>query len=218
MTLPALLALAAAAAFAGAPAAPAASTVMRPPVLKDSPSPRSSEEQLRRMLATIRTDHTQAQREAILGGAADELRDAMVSQSGPAKKLLADRLPGMAADPFDVCRDVSKCPEAPLSMHVEDDALIDDAFVALARPWLNLQKARGKDVKVTVDPGQGVKLALDGLEKQPVVTLEASPAPTGGFDVSLAEGAQAAAVYASERALVIAPAPAPVAGAAKAQP
>jgi hypothetical protein len=70
----------------------------------------------------------------------------------------------------------------------------------MARPWINLQKARGKDVSVSVDPGQGVTLKLDGLEKQPSVTLEASPAPTGGFDVSLREGAAAAAVFAAERA------------------
>lgn len=179
-------------------------------------SVRTSEERLRGLLSGIRAKHEKAQREAIFGpGAADELRDAVAKNTGAGKKLFADRLPGMAADPFDLCRDLEGCKEAPLSMHVEDDALIDDAFVALARPWLNLQKARGRELKITADPGQGVVLSLEGLLTQPTVTLEASPAPTGGFDVSLAEGQTAAAVYAAERAAALTPA---LAAAPKAQP
>jgi hypothetical protein len=87
---------------------------------------------------------------------------------------------------------------------VEDQRLINDAFIAMARPWFNLQKARGKDVAVTVDAGLGVQLKLEDLPRQETVTLEASPAPTGGFDVSLREGPQAALVYASERAALLA--------------
>lgn len=165
-------------------------------------APAAPEEQLRAKLASIRAKHEKAEREAILGAAA-ELRDAVSTQTGAAKKALANRLPGMSPDPFNLCRDLERCPQAPLSLHVEDETLIDDAFVALARPWLNLQKARGKDATVSVSSGEGVKLALEGLEKQPSVTLQASPAPTGGFDVTLAEGPAAAAVYAAERAALI---------------
>jgi hypothetical protein len=110
----------------------------------------------------------------------------------------------MAADPFNLCRDLSRCPEAPLSMHVEDQSLINDAFIAMARPWFDLQKARGKDVAVAIDDGLGVQLKLEGLPRQESVTLEASPAPTGGFDVSLREGPQAARIYSSERAALLA--------------
>jgi hypothetical protein len=89
-------------------------------------------------------------------------------------------------------------------MHVEDQSLINDAFVAMARPWLRLQEARGKDVAVSVDAGLGVQLKLEGLPRQEAVTLEAAPAPTGGFDISLREGPQAALVYTSERVALLA--------------
>ena len=88
-------------------------------------------------------------------------------------------------------------------MHVEDGTLIDDALVALARPWFKLQKARGKVVKLTVDPGVGVRLDLEDFPRHPVVRLAASPTETGGFDVSLDEGSKAAQAYAAERAVVL---------------
>ena len=83
---------------------------------------------------------------------------------------------------------------------MEDQKLINDAFIAMARPWFRLQEARGKAVEVVVDAGLGVVLKLEALPGLDSVTLEASPAPTGGFDVSLREGAAAAVVYAAERA------------------
>ena len=165
-----------------------------------APAPKAPEEALRTKLAEIRSRHEKAAREAVMG-AGEELRDAVAS----GKKQMANRLPGMSAEPFNLCRDLARCAEAPLSLHVEDDTLIDDAFMALARPWFNLQKARGKEVTVTVDPGQGVQLALSGLPAQPSVTLESIPAPTGGFDVTLREGEAAAAVYARERAAILQP-------------
>lgn len=127
------------------------------------------------------------------------MRDAVAA----GEPRLADRLPGMAKDPFDICRDLQGCREAPLSVHVEDSAIIDEAFLALARPWFKLQKARGKSVSLSVDPGVGVRLKLEGFPKQPSVTLVASPSPTGGFDVTLNEGHEAVQAYAAERAAVL---------------
>ncbi len=182
-----LATLLAGAALAGAPA--------KPPVP-------AKEETLRVMLLKLRHNDVWQAREAMMGSA-DELRDAVTTGTGPAKKQMADRLPGMAADPFDLCRDLAACPQAPQSLHVEDASLIDDAFLALARPWFKLQKARGKDVSLSVEPGVGVQLTLQDLPSQPVVTLEASPAPTGGFDVALDDAGKAAQVYAAERAAVL---------------
>ena len=157
------------------------------------------EEQLRVQLTDIQARHIQEARAAVLGSG-DDLKDAVANESGGAKKSLMDRFPGMAADPFNVCRELARCPEAALSMHVEDQKLINDAFIAMARPWFRLQEARGKAVEVVVDAGLGVVLKLEALPGLDSVTLEASPAPTGGFDVSLREGAAAAVVYAAERA------------------
>ena len=180
MILPALLAGACAALSAGAA----------------EPAP---EEKLRILLAQVQRQHSQAVRQTVLGSAED-LRDAVASKSGPAQRGVINHLPGMSADPFNLCRDLRRCPGAPLSLHVEDPNLINDAFIAMARPWFNLQKARGKAVEVKVDAGLGVQLKLQDLPRQEVVTLEAAPAPTGGFDISLLEGSEAALVYARERA------------------
>ena len=187
-----LLVLAAGLAFAGEPA--------KTPVVK-VPS-RPPEESLRVLLAGLRNDRARETRETIIG-AADDLRDSVASGDGSTKKLLADRLPGMARDPFGICRDLAGCREAPQSLHVEDDALIDDAFVALARPWFKLQEARGKTVKVTIDPGVGVRLTLEDFPGRGAVILTAAPTPTGGFDLAVDDGPAAGKAYAAERAAIL---------------
>lgn len=164
---------------------------------------RPPEERLRTLLVKAQEKHLQETREVVLGSA-DELRDAVAKERGPAKKGMLNRLPGMAASPFNLCRDLSRCHEAPLSMHVDDRSLINDAFIAMTRPWFVLQKARGKDVSVSVEPGLGVQLGLGGLPGLEVVTFEAEPVPSGGFDVTLREGPQAALVYAGARAALLA--------------
>jgi hypothetical protein len=169
-----------------------------------TPAKASPEETLRVELSKLRQKRATEVREAMLG-AADELRDAVATSKGEEKNRLATRLPGMAQDPFGLCRDLKNCEQAPRSLHVEDEALVDDAFMALARPWFNLQKARDKAVKVVVDPGVGVKLELEDFAARPSVTLEASPTPTGGFDVSLDEAEQAAKDYAAGREAVLSP-------------
>lgn len=187
-----LLVLAAGLAFAGEPAkSPAAKAPARPP-----------EETLRVLLSGLRRHRAQETREAIIG-AADDLRDSVAAGEGSAKARLADRLPGMARDPFGICRDLAGCKEAPQSLHVEDDALIDDAFMALARPWFKLQEARGKAVKVAVDPGVGVRLTLEDFPGRAAVILAAAPTPTGGFDLVVDDGPAAAKAFAAERAAVL---------------
>lgn len=183
MTL-SFLALAAGVAFAGQP-------------VQSAP-----EEALAVMLAKVRQDHAADMRRSVLGGAED-LRDAVAAGTGHERKRLAGRLPGMSEQPFDLCRTLARCPEAVASLHVEDDSLTDDALRALARPWIKLQEARGKAVKVTVDPGIGVQLELEDLPSRPVVILTASPTPTGGFDVAVEDGAEAAKAYAAERAALL---------------
>ena len=188
MSLPILL-LAAGAAFAAPPAKP---VYLSP-----------TEEALAVQLSQLRQARVLETRQAVLGGAED-LRDAVASGAPSDKKLLADRFPGMAQEPFDLCRDLAGCPEAPRSIHVEEDFLADDAFQALARPWIKLQEARGKAVTLTVDPGVGVRLELEDMPGLPAVTMTAIPAPTGGFDVAVEDGAAAAKVYSAARSEVLA--------------
>lgn len=167
------------------------------------PSPSAPEEALAVLLAGVRRERADGVRRAVLGGAED-LRDAVSSVQGHERKRLAGRLPGMSEAPFDLCRTLERCPEAAASLHVEDDSLTDDALRALARPWFKLQEARGKGVKVTVDPGTGVRLELEDLPSRPVVILTASPTPTGGFDAAVEDGAEAAKAFAAARGALLA--------------
>ncbi len=167
-----------------------------------APQPKSTPEDLAVALAGLRRGREAVMRASVMGGA-EELRDAVSAESGHAKKALMNRLPGMAEDPFHICRRLKDCKEAPVSLHVEDQALADDAFLALARPWYALQEARGKAIKLTVDPGAGVTLELEDFPGLGAVTLSASPAPTGGFDVAVENGAQAAKAFSAARAAVV---------------
>jgi hypothetical protein len=130
-----------------------------------------------------------------------ELRDAVAAQGTQAgKKRLMTRLPGMAADPFSICRDLARCAEAPVALHVEDENLVADAVLALARPWFNLQRAKGRRVDISAsEDGASYRLALEGIIET-AVTVDVQNVPTGGFEASLRGGAETAALYARERA------------------
>lgn len=182
-----LLVLVAGTAFAGAPAKPAQA---------------NPEEKLAVLLSNLRQKHATAMRRSVMGGGAEELRDAVAAGTGAERKKLAGRLPGMAPEPFNICRTLASCPEAPISLHAEE-TLTDSAFQALARPWIRLQEARGKKIGVRIDPGAGVVLDLEDMPEFPVVTLAAEPAPTGGFDVVVENGAEAAKAYSAKRAAIL---------------
>ena len=162
----------------------------------------SPEETLRGMLLKMRNPHDWEVRQAIFSGAED-LRDAVTSGTGNEKLRAAERLPGMAKDPDDLCLDIFACTDAPQSLHVAGPEKIDEAILALARPWFNLQKTRGKAVEVVVDHGVGVQLKLEDFAAQPVVTFTAEPASTGGFDVALVDGPSAAKAFAAQRAATL---------------
>ncbi|HXT00636.1 MAG TPA: hypothetical protein VN915_08185 [Elusimicrobiota bacterium] len=166
------------------------------------PVVQTPEEVLRGKLAAVRRDHDMAVRQTMFEGA-DELRDAVTSSAGPAKVELAGRLPGMAPNPFEVCMDLDLCPSAPSSLHVDEPEKIDDAFVALARPWLKLQEARGKAVTTRVEHGVGVQLTLQDFPQQSVITLTAEPAETGGFDVKSDAGPETGKAFAALRAATL---------------
>jgi hypothetical protein len=49
-----------------------------------------------------------------------------------------------------------------------------------------------------------VRLELEDMPRWPVVTLAAVPAPTGGLDVEVEDGAAASSAYAAERGALLA--------------
>jgi hypothetical protein len=160
------------------------------------------EETLRGMLLKIRNPHDWEVRQEIFSGAED-LRDAVASGTGNEKLRAADRLPGMAKEPYSLCQDIFACAELPEFLHVESPEKIDEAILGLARPWFNLQKSRGKAVEVVVDHAVGVQLKLEDFAAQPVVTFTAEPATTGGFDVVVVDGPAAAKAFAAQRAATL---------------
>ncbi len=160
------------------------------------------EETLRGMLLKIRDPQSWEVRQEIFSGAED-LRDAVTSGTGDEKLRAAERLPGVAKTPYELCQDIFDCKEAPQSLHVEGPEKIDEAILALSRPWFNLQKTRGKAVEVVVDHGVGVQLKLEDVPERPVVTFTAEPATTGGFDVALVDGPAASKAFAAQRAATL---------------
>ena len=115
------------------------------------------------------------------------------------KSRLARRLPGLSEDPFNVCRTLERCHSAPTSFHVEDEVLIPDAVVALARPWIALEKARGRRLNFTPSTGTANLVARLDTSNGPLV-IRASAASTGGFDVWISESDAAARRFLAEKA------------------
>ena len=192
-----LLALACVSLSLGAHAAPAPKAV-----LPEHASDRVVEGRLRGVVDEQRRkrEALAAAARAIMAGDAP-LKDAVASSPDASKRQMLGRLPGMAAEPFDLCRTLERCAEAPLSLHVDDEVLIPDAMVALARPWIALEKARGAELAFRAeDHGRGVTLER---ASGPKLSLQVAAVPTGGFDVSLRSDGDAAALFASERAAAL---------------
>ena len=169
-----------------------------------SASARPAEERLRSLLEEQKQQRVQLVRQAV--GEDLSVRDALAAHPEAAgKRRVMDRLPGMSRDPFSLCRALVRCQEAPLSLHVEDEALLSDAFAALARPWIQLQRARGKDLSFQ-DAGdaseRAVAVTLDGLPDAGL-TMRATAVSSGGFDVSLRGREDPQALFQRERAAVL---------------
>jgi hypothetical protein len=118
------------------------------------------------------------------------------------KSRLERRLPGMSEDPFDVCRTLERCAQAPRSFHVEDEALIPDALVALSRPWIALEKARGRRLLFTPTSSSGEKIATLEVSSGSL-EIHAAPAETGGYDVWLVGATDPAKRFAAEKEIVL---------------
>jgi hypothetical protein len=118
------------------------------------------------------------------------------------RSRLARRLPGISEDPFNVCRTLERCHAAPTSFHVEDEVLIPDALVALARPWIALEKARGRRLMFTPSSaGNGLLARLETANG--ALEIRAAAAATGGFDVWISESDAAARRFLAEKAEVL---------------
>ena len=118
------------------------------------------------------------------------------------KSRLERRLPGMSEDPFEVCRTLERCRQAPMSFHVEDEALIPDALVALSRPWIALEKARGRRLLFTPTSGSGEKIATLEVSSGSL-EIHAAPADTGGYDVWVVGSSDPAKRFAAEKEIVL---------------
>ncbi|MBI4387246.1 MAG: hypothetical protein HY551_07675 [Elusimicrobia bacterium] len=175
-----------------------------------------SHSKVRRKLASVVRDATAAGHDI-----PQDLRDApgpanvqslkeRIEQAEPIeRRMLLERLPGMRAAAFDACRSLSTCARAPSLLHVENPSLVDDAVVALIRPWMILQNARGKELRIVSSAGAGeqlVRLKLGGLEKA-VLEVHASPTPMGGVNVWLYGRPDPSALFDQERRALLAQGP-----------
>ena len=109
------------------------------------------------------------------------------SKAASAGRRLMERLPGMAPKPFASCRVLEGCAEAPLAFHIEKGEHVPETVAALVRPWVLLQKARGKELIFNFAPGAGDRLMNMNLEGLPQASfaVHISAPLTGGCEVSL---------------------------------
>jgi hypothetical protein len=131
----------------------------------------------------------------------DELSRRLAKASGPERKVLLSGLPGLQAPAAPSCRSLSECAAPELSVSVADAALLPDALRRVVRPWMLLQQARGSSVELSPVDGGGdaaLKVGLKGLSGGPL-TVDVTPAPAGGFRVSVERPQELAALYARER-------------------
>lgn len=128
-------------------------------------------------------------------------REISIAEAADRSRLMR-RLPGVSEDPFNVCRTLERCYSAPLSFHVEDEGLIPDALVALARPWIALEKARGGRLAFT--PLRSPDGLLARLEAESgTIEIRAAAAPTGGFDVWVAGGEDLSRRFLAEKERIL---------------
>ena len=172
-------------------------------------SDRSVEQRLRMLLQNRRLQPSEPASAAIPAGFDDlsDLRDAVAAAASPdsLRRRLVGHLPGMAPEPFNLYGCLERSPEAPLSLHVEDEILIPDAIVALVRPWIALQKARGTPLEFEAPaaaPEPLVRAALEGLAPN-VLAVDVARVSTGGYDVFLRGGAELAKLYSRERSAIL---------------
>jgi hypothetical protein len=160
-------------------------------------------------------DEASQREEALLAAGRDpDLRDSVSDTNGPdrlklrlaqapapERAALLAQLPGVEAPPAPACRVLAECAAPELSVVVADASLLPDALRRLVRPWMLLQQARRAKVELTPADGAGdaaLKVALKGLAPEPL-TVNVTPAKSGGFTVWFDRPQELAALYVRER-------------------
>lgn len=132
------------------------------------------------------------------------LRGDIAKAEGRERQKLADRLPGMSADPFNSCRALETC-RARTSFHVESEGLVSDAVAGLVRPWIIVEKARSSALSFEPAKDAGDKILDLTVPTAPAAGLAVRVAPvaSGGFDVWLTGKADPAELFKKERAAAL---------------
>jgi hypothetical protein len=139
---------------------------------------------------------------------APEIREDILRADGSKRQRLADRLPGMAPEPFDICRNLEQCTQARTSFHVDEESMVRDAVAALVRPWIILEKARGNALDFA--PAQGGEKILDLKVKSlpdAALSVHVEAVSTGGYDVWLTGSSNPGDLFRHSRDAVLAASP-----------
>lgn len=144
-------------------------------------------------------------RDAVSDTSVDDLHARLEKSTGEKRKAMLEALPGMKAVSGPACATLSDCPSAETSIEVSDARELTDSLRRMVRPWMTLQQARGSEIEVLTAEGESdaaLIIKLKGVESQPL-TLNVSPHLLGGFSVWFDHPAEAAALYARERAAAL---------------
>lgn len=145
-------------------------------------------------------------RDAVSDTAPEEISAEAAKSTGEKRKAVLEALPGMKAVSGPVCATLADCASPAMSIEVADARNIPDSIRLMVRPWMALQQARGSEIEIAPAEGNGdaaLTVKLKGVETHPLV-LNVSPHLLGGFTVWYDQPQVSAAVFARERAAVIA--------------
>lgn len=145
-------------------------------------------------------------RDAVSDVAPEEISEQAAKSTGERRKAVLEALPGMRAVTGPACATLGDCVSPAMSMEVSDARNLSDSIRLMIRPWMALQQARGSELEIAPAEGSGdaaLVVTLKGIETRPLV-LNVSPHLLGGFTVWYDQPQVSAAVFARERAAVIA--------------
>lgn len=124
-----------------------------------------------------------------------DLRDAISDSPPPSAKIPAPS----------ACKTLADCAAPELEIDADSARELHDSILRLVRPWILLQQARGKSVKIAAADGAGdaaLVVTPKGL-RAAALTVHVTARPVGGFKVWLEDPLMLAWVYGDARGAVL---------------
>lgn len=136
----------------------------------------------------------------------DAIRDRLAHAGAGDRSGLLATMPGFKTVSPSTCHALVDCANPDLATDVGEKELVTSAVRDLVRPWMLLQQARGKKLVLTpladaTDDGV-LSMKLKGIDA-PLVQLNVTPRPLGGFKIWFDQPLVLASIYGRERGAIL---------------